>query len=128
MQGVQKACDMTVEQISDAMLAGLEKLVQGGKDLSNIWDSTTTSFVGIVDGYYNSSYGHGGTEDFHSTVMRVSRSGPKATYKSTLTKMIAAIDHTLKRKEFVTNKTFPLSEEYFRKQLTHLKTQLGYMK
>ena len=128
MQEVQKACDMTVEQISDAMLAGLQKLVQEGRDLSNIWDSATTSFVGIVGGSYNSSSGHSGPEDFHSTVMRVNRSGSKATYKSTLEKMIATIEHTLKRKEFVSNETFLLSEEYFREQLTHLKTQLGYMK
>lgn len=117
---MQTASQMTIEGISDSMLAGLKKLRDEGKNLGNGWDVMELSFSGIVGGAYCPAYGHGGPETLGDTVMRMSSSGSTATDLLTLRKIIKAMEMALGRNEFTEDPSLLLAKGWIESDLVGL--------
>lgn len=86
---------MTADGIAKVILAGLDLLQTSGKDLTNDWDFATLSFPGIEGGEYNPAYGHGGSEDVCTTIVRMSRFGPPSTQRKTLETFVSAMRNVI---------------------------------
>lgn len=114
---MKPASQMTFEEISDSMIAGIRKLRDDGKNLGNGWDVSELSFPGIEGGGYHPAYTHGGPETLSDTVMRMCRVGQSAVSLSVLQKIISAMKMTLSRSEFAEDPSLFLSKEWLESDL-----------